>query len=210
LKPEHLKLLEDGAAAIGLRLDAEQRALLARHADGLLKWNKSVNLTAITDPAEVVEKHILDSLALAPLVPKGTMLDAGTGGGYPGLPIRVARQDVEVVLVDSVQKKIAFLKNLIAETRVTGVQAIAVRLQGNPAAEGLPRVHSAVARALSPPPEWLMLAEHYVLPGGLVFCMLGPSDPLPTPPEDLVLQRELAYRLPITQAQRRLAVYKRT
>jgi 16S rRNA (guanine527-N7)-methyltransferase len=210
VKAEHLKLLEEGAATIGLRLDAEQRALLARHVDVLLKWNKSVNLTAITEPAEVVEKHLLDSLALAPLVPKGTMLDAGTGGGFPGLPIRVARPDVEVLLVDSSQKKIAFLKNFIAETRITGVQAIALRLSGNPANEGISRVHSAVARALAPPPEWLPLAEHYVLPGGLVFCMLGPSDPLPTPPGDLELQQELAYKLPITQAERRLAVYKRT
>src|SRR5438067_6149530 len=210
MKPEHLKILEDGAATIGLRLDAEQRTLLARHVDVLLKWNKSVNLTAITDPVEVVEKHLLDSLALAPLVPKGTLLDAGTGGGFPGIPIRVARPDVEVLLVDSSQKKIAFLKNFVAETRITGVQAIALRLSGNPAGEGLSRVHSAVSRALAPPPEWLMLAEHYVLPGGLVFCMLGPSDPLPTPPEDLVLRQQLAYKLPLTQAERRLAIYKRT
>src|SRR5437868_2246928 len=86
MKPEHLKILEDGAATIGLRLDAEQRALLARHVDVLLKWNKSVNLTAITDPIEVVEKHLLDSLALAPLVPKGTLLDAGPGGRFPRHP----------------------------------------------------------------------------------------------------------------------------
>jgi len=136
VKAEHLKLLEDGVATIGLRLDAEQRALLARHVDVLLKWNKSVNLTAITDPVEVVEKHLLDSLALAPLVPKGTLLDAGTGGGFPGIPIRIARPDVEVLLVDSSQKKIAFLKNFIAETRITGVQAIdgvaAVTFVGTP------------------------------------------------------------------------------
>jgi 16S rRNA (guanine527-N7)-methyltransferase len=209
MKSEHAKILEEGAAAIGLRLGSEQRALLARHVDVLLKWNKSVNLTAITDPVEVVEKHLLDSLALAPLVPKGTLLDAGTGGGFPGVPVRIARPDVEVLLVDSSQKKIAFLKNFIAETRMIGVQAIARRLAGDPAGEGLSRVHSAVARAVSPPPQWLMLAEHYVLPGGLVFCMLGPSDDLPTPPEDLVLHQELAYRLPVTQAERRLAVYKR-
>jgi len=209
VNPEHLKILEEGAATIGLRLDAEQRALLARHVDVLLKWNKSVNLTAITEPVEVVEKHLLDSLALAPLVPKGTLLDAGTGGGFPGIPVRIARPDVEVLLVDSSQKKIAFLKNFIAETRMTGAQAIALRLSGNPAAEGISRVNSAVARAVSPPQQWLPLAEHYVLPGGLVFCMLGPSEALPRPPDDLVLHQELAYKLPVTRAERRLAVYKR-
>src|SRR5437868_14270300 len=106
MKPEHLKILEDGAATIGLRLDAEQRALLARHVDVLLKWNKAVNLTAITDPIEVVEKHLLESLALAPLVPKGSLLDVVTGVGFRGFPVRVALPDVEVLLVDSCQKKI--------------------------------------------------------------------------------------------------------
>src|SRR5256885_8634494 len=181
MTPEHLKILEDGAATIGLRLDGEQRALLARHVDVHLKWNKSVNLTAITDPVEVVEKPPLDSLALAPLVPKGTLLDAGTGGGFPGLPVRVARRDVEVLLVDSSQKKIAFLKNFIAETRMTGVQAIAIRLAGDPAGEGLSRVNSAVARAVSPPPPWLVPAGHHLHPRGPAFSHLGPTDPRPAP-----------------------------
>ncbi|MFL5407586.1 MAG: RsmG family class I SAM-dependent methyltransferase [Myxococcales bacterium] len=78
VKAEHLKLLEEGAATIGLRLDAEQRALLARHVDVLLKWNKSVNLTAITEPTEVVEKHLLDSLVRrVPRQSQGNRLDAG-------------------------------------------------------------------------------------------------------------------------------------
>ena len=81
MEPRHLRLLEEGVAAIGLRLDREQLSLLARHVELLLRWNKSINLTAITEPAEVVEKHVIDSLALAPLVPAGTLLDAGTGAG---------------------------------------------------------------------------------------------------------------------------------
>jgi 16S rRNA (guanine527-N7)-methyltransferase len=161
------------------------------------------------DPAEVIEKHVLDSLALAPLVPKGTLLDAGTGAGFPGLPIRIARPDIEVVLVDSVQKKVAFLKNVLAEMRLPGTRAVAVRLEGDPAEEGLPRVNSAVSRALASPAEWLALAEPYVLPGGLAFCMLGPSDPAPPSNRQLELQRELAYKLPFSQAQRRIVVYRR-
>src|SRR5437870_6832970 len=100
---------------MGLKLDAEQLKLLGRHVDLLLKWNKSINLTAITDPAEVVEKHVIDSLALAPLVPKGSLLDAGSGAGFPGIPLAIALPELEVTLVDSVQKKVAFLKNALAE-----------------------------------------------------------------------------------------------
>jgi len=206
---EQIRLLEEGAAAIGLRLDRDQIALLSRHVDLLLRWNKSINLTAITDPAEVVEKHVIDSLALAPLVPAGTLLDAGTGAGFPGLPVRVARPDVEVVLVDSVQKKVAFLKSVLAELRLSGTRAVAVRLRGDPAGEHLPRVHAAVARAVAEPGAWLTLAEEYVLPGGLAFCMLGPSDPVPGEHGALVLQQELAYRLPFSRAQRRVAIFQR-
>src|SRR6266436_338001 len=206
--PQHLRLLEEGAAAIGLRLDREQVALLLRHVDLLLRWNRSINLTSITDPAEVVEKHVIDSLALAPLVPAGTLLDAGTGAGFPGVPLRIARPDLEVVLVDSVQKKVAFLKSVLAELRLPKVKAVAVRLEGNPAREELPRVHAAVARACVSPEDWLRLAQQYVLPAGVAICMLGPSDKVPPQAGALTLKQELAYTLPTSKAQRRLAIYK--
>jgi 16S rRNA (guanine527-N7)-methyltransferase len=205
-----LKKIEEGASGMGLKLSPEQLKLLGRHVDLLLKWNKSINLTAITDPDEVVEKHVLDSLALAPVLPSGTLLDVGTGGGFPGIPAAIVRPELEVVLVDSVKKKVAFLKNALAELRLPRVRAVAMRLEGNPSREDLPRVHAAVARAFAAPEEWLTLAEQYVLPNGVAICMLGPGDRVPEEVGQMVLQRELAYALPYSGAQRRLAVYKHT
>ena len=204
----HLKKIEEGAAGMGLRLGAEQLKLLGRHVDLLLKWNKSINLTAITDLDEVVEKHVLDSLAVVAVLPSGSLLDAGSGGGFPGIPAAIARPDLEVVLVDSVQKKVAFLKNALAELRLPKVKAVAVRLQGDPAQEELQRVHAAVSRAFSAPKEWLTLAEKYVLPAGVAICMLGPSEEVPEAVGDLKLQETLGYQLPYSKAQRRLAIYK--
>jgi 16S rRNA (guanine527-N7)-methyltransferase len=203
-----LRKIEEGAAMMRLRLDAEQIRLLGRHVDLMLKWNKSINLTAITDPDEVVEKHVLDSLALVGVLPSGSLLDAGTGAGFPGIPAAIARPDLEVVLVDSVQKKVAFLKNALAELRLPKVRAFAVRLQGNPAQEGLPRVHAAVARAYAPPKEWLALAEQYVLPSGVAICMMGPTDEVPESVGAMRLQETLGYSLPFSKAQRRLAIFK--
>lgn len=203
-----LKKIEDGAAEMGLRLDAEQLKQLGRHVDLLLKWNKSINLTAIKDPEEVLEKHVLDSLAVAPVVPSGSLLDAGTGAGFPGIPVAIARPELEVVLVDSVQKKVAFLKSALAELRLPKVKAYAVRLSGSPSREELPRVHAAVARAYAAATDWLELAEQYVLPGGVAICMMGPSDDAPARVGELQLQRELKYTLPYSKAQRRLAIYK--
>ncbi len=209
MEHEHSRLLEQGVAAVGLRLDPGQLIALGRHVDLLLKWNKSINLTAITDPAEVVEKHVIDSLAVAPLLPAGSLLDAGSGGGFPGLCVAIARADIEVVMVDSVQKKVAFLKSVLAELRIPRLRALAVRLQGNPGAEGLVRVNAAVARAFSSPEEWLTLAQHYLLPGGVALCMLGPADSTPERVGEMDHHRELAYRLPFSNAQRRIAIYRR-
>ena len=102
----------------------------------------------------------------------------------------------------------AFLKSALAELRLPHVKAYAVRLEGNPSKEELPRVHAAVARAYAAPREWLPLAEQYVLPGGVAICMLGPSDEAPERVGELQLQRELAYVLPYSKSQRRLAIYR--
>ena len=151
---------------------------------------------------------ILDSLAVVPVLPSGSLLDAGTGAGFPGIPAAIARPDLEVVLVDSVQKKVAFLKSVLAELRLPKVKAVAVRLEGNPSREELPRVHAAVARAFASPEDWLRLAQEYVLPAGVAICMLGPSDKVPAQAGALALKQELAYTLPTSKAQRRLAIYK--
>jgi 16S rRNA (guanine527-N7)-methyltransferase len=203
-----LEKIERGAAQMGVRIDPEQLRQLGRHVDLLLKWNKSINLTAITDPDEVLEKHVLDSLAVVPVLPSGSLLDAGAGAGFPGIPVAIVRPELEVVLVDSVQKKVAFLKSVLAELRLPKARAYAVRLEGNPSREELPRVHAAVARAFAAPADWLHLAQQYVLPGGVAICMLGPSDEIPDKVEDLILKQELRYALPYSGAQRRLAIYK--
>jgi 16S rRNA (guanine527-N7)-methyltransferase len=135
-------------------------------------------------------------------------MDAGTGAGFPGIPIAIARPDLEVCLVDSVQKKVAFLKSALAELRLPKAKAYAVRLEGNPSKEDLPRVHAAVARAFAAPRQWLPLAQEYVLPGGVAICMLGPTDDAPDRVGDLALKQELSYTLPYSGARRRLAIYK--
>ena len=209
MEAAQLKRIEEGAAQMGVRLGPEQLKQLGRHVDLMMKWNKSINLTAITDPAEVAEKHVLDSLAVVPVLPAGSLLDAGSGAGFPGIPAAIAKPELDVALVDSVQKKVAFLKSALAELRLPRVRAYAVRLEGNPSKEELPRVHAAVARAYAPPQEWLQLAQHYVLPGGVVICMLGPAEEPPQRVGDLALKQQLRYTLPFSKSQRRLAIYRR-
>jgi 16S rRNA (guanine527-N7)-methyltransferase len=205
-----LERIAEGARRMAVSLEPAAIALLGRHVDLLLKWNRSINLTAITDPEEVVEKHVLDSLAVAPSIPPGSidLLDAGSGGGFPGIPLAVARPDLKVVMVDSVQKKVGFLKNALADLKLPNAKAISLRLGGRPDEEGVGLVSVAVARAYAAPADWLDLAQSYLRAGGVALCMLGPTEAIPEQVGRLRLDRTLAYQLPFSQARRRLAIYR--
>lgn len=108
MSPDFRDLLQ----TIGLRLSSTQLALLARHFDLLQKWNLKMNLTSIVDPAAIVTRHFGESLFLAVHLPPdaATVADIGSGAGFPGLPLAVARPELTVTLVESVAKKAAFLK----------------------------------------------------------------------------------------------------
>jgi 16S rRNA (guanine527-N7)-methyltransferase len=167
------KMLETGALAIGLALDGDSLDKLERYADRLITWNRKVNLTAITDPLELAEKHMVDSLALLPEVAgAATLLDVGSGAGLPGIPLAIALPSLDVTCCDSVAKKVAFVKAVSAELglRVRGAVA---RAGGEPEREGLPRAEVVVSRAFADPARWLPLAARYLAPGGRVLVTLG-------------------------------------
>src|SRR5512133_2222822 len=167
--------LRDGLRGLGIepRVSGDAFALLERFADRLLAWNRKVNLTAITDPAEVAEKHLVDSLALLPdLDGAATLLDIGSGAGIPGIPVACTVPTLEVTCCDGVGKKMAFVKAGSAELDLR-VRGRAVRAEGHPEAEGLPRADAVVSRALADPDRWLPLGASYLAPGGRLLAMLG-------------------------------------
>lgn len=104
--------LRQGTAACGLTLTPEQEAQLFQYMHLVLEWNTKINLTAITDPEEFVQKHFVDSLwPLQWLKLAGTRcVDVGTGAGFPGLPLKLAVPDVELTLLDSLQKRLTVLE----------------------------------------------------------------------------------------------------
>jgi 16S rRNA (guanine527-N7)-methyltransferase len=165
--------LETGLAALGLSLEAGAPEKLERFADLLLRWNRRVNLTAVTDPAELAEKHIVDSLALLRVLgPARSVLDVGSGAGLPGIPLAIARPGLAVTCCDAVAKKVSFVKAAAAALELT-VRGVAVRAAGEPEREGLPRADLVVSRALAEPARWLPLGSRYLAPGGRLVAMLG-------------------------------------
>nr|WP_233582634.1 16S rRNA (guanine(527)-N(7))-methyltransferase RsmG [Corallococcus sp. CA053C] len=179
----------------------------------LLKWNAKVNLTAITAPEEVLEKHFLDSLAVLPEVTGATtLLDLGAGAGFPGLPLKLVLPTLGVTLVDAVGKKVAFIKAAAASLGLTGVRGLHARAEGKPETEGIPRAQVLIARAFMDLPDWLALAPAYVEEGGRVVAMLGKAQP-DTELQARAAERNLrvvsarSYRLPFSGAERQVAVF---
>lgn len=167
------EVLRAGVAALGLAVDDAAVARLVRFAELLVTWNRKVNLTAITDPKEMAEKHFLDSLVLLPaLEGRRTLLDVGSGAGLPGMAVACARPDLTVTCCDSVGKKVAFVKTTAVALGVD-VRGVSVRASGRPAQDGLPICEAVVSRALADPDRWVELGAPYVAPGGLLLAMLG-------------------------------------
>lgn len=174
-KPRFLQRVCSDAASLGVQVSPDVGEGLFWLSSELLRWNSKVNLTAILDPNEVLDKHILDSLAVLPLLdPEArTLLDAGSGAGFPGVPIALLRPDLEVWLVDASAKKVGFLKHVIAGLQLGArVRALHASLLGTPA-QGVPPVDVAISRAFRDIPRWAALAQAYVREGGQLLAMAG-------------------------------------
>jgi 16S rRNA (guanine527-N7)-methyltransferase len=163
---------------MGITLPPGAETALVAFATSLLKWNHKVNLTAITAPNEVVDKHLLDSLAIVTEVQGArSLLDLGAGAGLPGIPLALALPGLQVTLVDAVAKKVGFMKQAIASLGLSGrARAIHARAGGAPQTEGIPRAEVVISRALMDVDAWRELAQHYVEPKGRIVAMLGQTE----------------------------------
>jgi 16S rRNA (guanine527-N7)-methyltransferase len=207
--------IDTGAHQLGVPLGGDGVRALSEFAELLARWNTKVNLTGAHTALQVASDHILDSLALVPLlVDAEDLLDLGAGAGFPGLPLSVAIPSLRACLVDSVAKKVAFMKSAIAALGLAPrVRALHARASGDPAAEGLSRAQRVVSRALMEPARFLPLAARYLAPTGRVLCMLGKA-PSEQDLEALAAAAGLQlvelrpYRLPDSPAARAVAVFR--
>jgi len=106
-----------------------KKDIFDRFRDELLKWNEQVNLTAITDPKEIESKHFLDSLSLLSFIPENakTFVDVGSGAGFPGIPLAIARPDLQVTLIESIGKKAKFLEHIVEFLELQNVEVVTAR-----------------------------------------------------------------------------------
>jgi 16S rRNA (guanine527-N7)-methyltransferase len=179
--------LEAGVARLGLALPARGVDTLAAYLALLAKWNRTFNLTAIREPERMVTHHALDSLAVVPALPpqRGVrVLDVGSGGGLPGIPIAIARPDAEVVLLDASGKKATFLQQAAIELPLPNVTAVAARVEDYVPAKPFDVV---ISRAFADLATFAKLARRHVAPGGALYAMKGvhPDEELGELPDDV-------------------------
>jgi 16S rRNA (guanine527-N7)-methyltransferase len=173
--PEWQHVIIDGAQQLGIEIDERICAAFASHAAELLHWNRKINLTAITDPRDIAIRHFLDSLAPAKFIPdRVRLLDIGSGAGFPGIPLKIVKSSVSVLLIDGTRKKVNFLKHVI---RSLGLDQIAARhIRAEDLAHHAEFAHTfdvIVSRALSNLTSFVKVAVPLLARQGMIMAIKG-------------------------------------
>ena len=202
--------LVQGASALNISLADNQRDLLLGYLALLVKWNKAYNLTAVRDPAEMVSRHLLDSLSVVPFVASGgpTWLDVGSGGGMPGVPLAILFPERQFTLLDSNGKKTRFLTQVKLELKLANLQVVHSRVESFKPEQPFAGITSRAFSSLEDFANW---TRHLGGPDSQWLAMKGvqPDDELQALPSDFTLERCLVLKVPGCQGQRHLLILRR-
>ena len=161
-------LLDKGLAELGVEASEQQRELWLAYVALLAKWNKAYNLTAVRDPCEMVSRHILDSLSIAPHIPAKRLLDVGAGAGIPSIPLAILWPDRQITALDSNGKKTRFMeqvKNELGLDNFTAVQTRVEDFQADPLYDGI------LSRAYASLGDFVASSQHLLTPAGTFWAM---------------------------------------
>lgn len=196
--------LHSGLSELGLVLDSTQTGRLTAHVALIQKWTRIYNLTAIRDASKIVSHHLLDSLAIVPHLSGLSLLDVGTGAGLPGIPVAIARPDLDITLLDSNSKKIAFLRQAIAELGLKNVRVVCARVESW--RDGV--FDMVVSRAFSEIADFVAASRHLLARGGVFMAMKGinPVEEIGRLPAGYCVRETTRLNVPGLGAERHLVV----
>lgn len=200
-------LLKHGLIELGLALPDPALKQLAGYLELLVKWNRVYNLTAIRDEGKLVSHHVLDSLAVVGHLPEGNVVDVGSGAGLPGIPIAISCPERAVTLLDSNQKKSAFLTQAIAELGLVRAQVVTARAE---AFRPVTLFSSVISRAFSDLADFVKLAGGLCAPDGLLLAMKGqrPDEEIARLPPGWKVEQALRLKIPQMEAVRHLIMLR--
>ncbi len=178
MEMENKKLLMEGAKTFGIHLDEKTLEAFDLYLKELLKWNRKINLTAIRTEKGIVLKHFLDSLSVFPYLSNiSSLLDIGSGAGFPGIPLKIVKPSLEMTLIDSVRKKVDFQRHIIRMLGLKGIEAIHGRVQDKEILQTMgERFDMVISRGFSDLRTFLILGFPFLKKGGIVLAMKGEVD----------------------------------
>lgn len=209
------KLLKDSASALNVALEGRALDLFDRYYRELLRWNEKMNLVSVRTPEEIVIKHFVDSLTPMPYIiaPQGRLLDIGSGGGFPGIPLKIARPVLQVSLLEASRKKSSFLRHLIRQLPLSQAEVIHARVESTMADNAFRYAfNTVISRAVFKLPALFTMARFFLSPGGLLIAMKGPRGEAEEtePPHDSGMRCIACHdlRLPYDGGKRKIMIFQ--
>jgi 16S rRNA (guanine527-N7)-methyltransferase len=203
------ELLRRGLGELGYVPETKQLSAFMTYLSELKKWNKTYNLTGLRKDEDIIIKHFLDSILYLNVMPDGEIrvADIGTGAGFPGIPIKIVRPEIEVYLIEPSGKKAAFLRHIIRELQLKRIEVVEKRIEDTKVNRELPLpVDVAVTRALFNIKDFIKKASHIVKQGGILILNKGPKVK-----EEIKILKDIKYEmltfcLPLSNIKRYLVV----
>ena len=193
-----------------VKVTDEQQDQLIQYVELLVKWNKAYNLTSVRDPQEMLVKHIMDSLVVGRHLEGTRFIDVGTGPGLPGIPLAILYPDRNFVLLDSLGKRITFLRQVVGQLKLSNVEPVQSRVEAYQ-----PKVafDGVLSRAFSSLQDMIQWCQHLVdVETGRFFALKGlyPTDELASLPENVKLVESYPLQVPELDGERHLIELKKT
>jgi len=170
-----VNIIINGATAVGVNLDQKMIKMLLTYLSELKAWNQKVNLTSLKDDKSIIISHFIDSLSLIPHLPtSGCLLDLGSGAGFPGLPIKIARPELNITLLESKRKKVSFLKHVISILKLSNIITFHGRAEHFIAEQKMFDPFEIItARAVAKLDRLLIMSQPLLKTGGHLVAMKG-------------------------------------
>lgn len=173
-------ILRTGAKELDIEMRESDIKAFSVYLEELKKWNEKINLTSLRSDKDITIKHFLDSLTAARFLKDNnvsSLLDIGSGGGFPGIPLKIVMPELKVTLLEAIEKKVNFLKHVIRTLGLNNIEAIKGRAEDEEIIKAYKTSFDCViSRALSSIKDYINLAEPYIKEKGIILAMKGPAE----------------------------------
>lgn len=191
----------------GISLTDHQKTQLVAYVDMLNKWNKAYNLTSVRDPNEMLIRHILDSIVVAPHLQGQRFIDVGTGPGLPGIPLSIVRPESHFTLLDSLGKRVRFLRQVQHELKLENITQVQSRVEEFPAE---PPFDGVISRAFASLTDMVTWCKHLPAENGRFYALKGqrPDDEISQLPTEFSVENIVELRVPHLEGERHLVTIR--